>query len=263
MRRYFNWYNLDPVEGSVNDWYLKIPNYDLFRGLIETVFNRLKFTRWWALEGKANRGCVRINGMDKGEKEELCAFLDSLKTYKYAEIGERGLCISADFTYESPEQEERTEIGEAFNEAKFHSNRDGIKVVNEAVIRIVDALKLADVVDGVVCVPPNPARKGYYLPEEMAGAICAAFGINNYSEYLIKAKSTGNAKNSSLDEKRDMYKNVFVAGEKLKRLRLLLVDDLCQSGATLEAVKCEIEKRGAAVVAIVTLVKSLKDSANV
>jgi len=111
--------------------------------------------------------------------------------------------------------------------------------------------------DVVVAVPLHPlkkARRGYNQSEGFGRGISKSLGIP-YRELLVRRKFTDTQTNKSRLERLTNVENVFDlnTGETSQELRILLVDDILTTGATLCAAATVLLEGGAKLVDLATI----------
>ena len=107
-------------------------------------------------------------------------------------------------------------------------------------------------VDVVVPVPLHPHRlreRGYNQAALLAKEMEKALGLPLLEDALLRVRSTIPQVGLSARERRDNVRGAFhCADTRLKGQRILLIDDVCTTGATLEACCFALRERGAGVV---------------
>ena len=87
--------------------------------------------------------------------------------------------------------------------------------------------------DCVVPAPPSVARRSQPVVE-IARALAKKLGIPTCEDAVIKSKTTKQMKNiQDFAEREKVLQGAIQKGGNLKGKRVLLVDDLCESGATI------------------------------
>jgi ComF family protein len=101
----------------------------------------------------------------------------------------------------------------------------------------------------VVPVPLHSRRfrdRGYNQSELLAEQIGSAMGLRVVVDVLQRVRSTVPQVGLSADQRRKNVTGAFgCAGTTLERQDVLLVDDVCTTGATLEACSVALQKAGA------------------
>ena len=103
----------------------------------------------------------------------------------------------------------------------------------------------------IVPVPMYPARKrerGYNQAEVLADVIGRELDLPVEKHLLFKTEDTRQQKSLSAEERRRNLRHAFQAGRGAKGRRILLVDDIYTTGATLDAAAAALRRAGAASV---------------
>jgi ComF family protein len=124
----------------------------------------------------------------------------------------------------------------------------------QATIRPPDAL------NGIVPVPLHPnhlAERGYNQSALLAEPLALAWGLPMMEAALTRTRQTRRQVGLSLDERRSNVDGAFVAdSSQVAGRRLLLIDDVCTTGATLDACAAALLGAGAQAVWGVTLARA-------
>lgn len=102
--------------------------------------------------------------------------------------------------------------------------------------------------DCIVCVPlgkKSLKRRGYNQSELLAKELAALCGIPFFKDGVQKVANTAEQKYLTRAERAENLKNAFKASPRLKGMRVLVVDDVMTTGATLDSVTAAIKKVGA------------------
>jgi ComF family protein len=101
----------------------------------------------------------------------------------------------------------------------------------------------------IVPVPLHSHRlrdRGYNQSELLAEQLGSAMGMRVAADVLLRVRSTIPQVGLRSDQRRKNVKGAFrCAGTALKGLDVLLVDDVCTTGATLEACSVALQEAGA------------------
>jgi ComF family protein len=107
-------------------------------------------------------------------------------------------------------------------------------------------------IDVIVPVPLHPQRlrkRGYNQAALLAREIAKTVGLPLSEDALSRVKSTIPQVGLTARERRDNVRGAFHCSDTgLKEQRILLVDDVCTTGATLEACSLALRERGVGVV---------------
>lgn len=120
--------------------------------------------------------------------------------------------------------------------------------------------------DTVVPVPLSKERffeRGFNQSQKIAKAVADTVGIG-YSELaLVKVRNNSRQSKLSSAERFANVKGVYAASEEVRGKRIVLIDDIYTSGATLEECAAEMKRHGAVEVVGVTLSIRYKPEKNI
>jgi competence protein ComFC len=153
----------------------------------------------------------------------------------------------------------RSELGEHLYQLKYRSDRQRVPTLCDAVVAFVRKQNL--VVDLVVALPPSNESRPFQPLAEIAKAVAAVLGAPFAPDAVRKTKRTEQLKDvKDFAERAKLLAGVFQADPgTINGKRVLLLDDLYRSGATLTAVAQEIVKGGSsASLHVIALTKTGK-----
>lgn len=145
-------------------------------------------------------------------------------------------------------------LAEAINQLKFH----GIKRISKTLGRLLLSLGLPEA-DGIVPVPMTINRlreRGFNQSLLIARVIAKESNIPLLMDTLLKKKETPPQIGLSAKERLLNLKNAFEVKGDIKGLRLLLVDDVMTTGATVTECSKVLMKAGAKEVIVLTLARA-------
>ncbi|MFO7899673.1 MAG: phosphoribosyltransferase family protein [Planctomycetota bacterium] len=151
----------------------------------------------------------------------------------------------------------RSEMGELLYRLKFGNDMSVLTTIVAAAARFVRSLDLAP--DLLVPVPPSKMTRGLLVPPAIAEGIAERIGVPVCLDCVTKEKQTPELKNvSDRRERLDLLDGAYRASERhVAGKKVLLVDDLYRSGATLRAVTNALYQQGdAAEVRALTLTRT-------
>ena len=155
------------------------------------------------------------------------------------------------------ETDERTKIGEWEYQAKYNQDEDAIKnlaqLCFETILNKLPYYKNAD----MICAVPTTRDKTFHLPEKLVSIIAPKLKIENISSRLSWERTKPPLKNLPLKVKWSALEkaNLFVdAG--LSKKSIIILDDLYQSGVTMQYVAMKLQEEGANKLFGLALVKS-------
>lgn len=145
-------------------------------------------------------------------------------------------------------------LAEAINQLKFH----GIKRISKRLGRLLLSLDLPET-DGIVPVPMTIKRlreRGFNQSLLIARVIAKESKVPLLMDTLLKKKETPPQIGLSAKERLLNLKNAFEVKGNIKGLRLLLVDDVMTTGATVTECSKVLMKAGAEEVIVLTLARA-------
>jgi hypothetical protein len=150
----------------------------------------------------------------------------------------------------------RSGVGQLAYQLKYQADENALApLVGEAMALIKKHPELAEV-DAVVPVPPT-AKRRFDPVSEFAGALARELGVAVLSA-VEKVRSTDPQKEMhTLAQKRANVRGAFAVRQQVRGKRLLLIDDLFDSGATLEEVHRVLKSAGATNVPVLTLTRTI------
>jgi predicted amidophosphoribosyltransferase len=165
--------------------------------------------------------------------------------------------------------DQRTPLGDLLHRAKTYANKPGERAAAEQLGRClawwadhlardvpVSNIGTADV---VCCVPDNPPKVPYNLPEVLGAHVAAALGVEYAPRLLRKVRPTSEVKYTvDRDAKVAELRSAFVVDGDVAGKVVVVVDDLVLSGATLETIARALRHAGARKVFALTATKAHK-----
>lgn len=156
----------------------------------------------------------------------------------------------------------RTEIGSLEYRAKYERNS---LAVNELINRATQAIRMLpgfNAASAILAVPSRP-DKDFDLPSLLAAGCSQALGIPDYTSNLSWAGTKESLKALPLSQKWDALDSVGLkAGSQPWPGRVILVDDLYQSGTTMQWVAGQLSRVGVQEVYGLSITKSRNNSDN-
>lgn len=149
----------------------------------------------------------------------------------------------------------RSEMGELVYKLKYQRDRG---VLPEIVERL-EKVKGIENFDAIIPIPPTNKGRAFQPVTEIANALGAKRGVPVVTDVLIKQPGGRELKNVDDPDERAKLLEESLAIEnsaKIKGKKVLLVDDLYRSGATLAAATKRLKAAGAAYVGVVTMTKT-------
>jgi len=255
-------FRLADFEGCLNapsepdrDWYLRFPFRESFVAAFEagcdiahTEFqsspDRDRPSTWSYLK---DRSASAI--------EEARKWLREISPY----VGIRD-CLSVSFAIDYDRERgapdaQLTPVGRLRRSAKEYRGGDATSVKKRAADELVDRVctflesvqAYRNHVDCIVAVPPSSPNPGFHLPDYIAeGVVSRRTFRENLSEHVNTVKDRPRVKDQSLENKLECLKDtIAITADVFKRRSVLLVDDLYQSGITMNYVGMLLKQAGA------------------
>lgn len=146
---------------------------------------------------------------------------------------------------------ERTELGELVHKMKYRYNMEALVTLAELMAeRIKSRLNElnvdATVFSAVIPIPPSNTDRPYQPVEELARLVAQRLGIPCDTKYLFKSTVTTNVKSlTSYKEKVELLRDAMqTADQRYAGKRVLVIDDIVDSGATLDMAAHTLKSKG-------------------
>jgi ComF family protein len=151
-------------------------------------------------------------------------------------------------------------IRKAIHELKYRS----LKAISPCLAELLADYLRANPLPGeaLVCVPLHPRRlreRGYNQSSLLARELGRRIGLPVIEDCLIRVKQAQpQVRAVDVEERRKNVVDAFVCrDEKVSGKKIVLVDDVCTSGATLESCAAALKNKGAASVWGLTLAREI------
>lgn len=134
-----------------------------------------------------------------------------------------------------------TPLREAIHALKYDQHPELAKPLARYLVALIQTLPNAAsfcAVDGVVPVPLYDARRqarGYNQAELLASAFCHSVQLPLRSAWLARQRATQSQVGLTVAERQQNVQDAFVAAQAVAGKRLLLIDDVYTTGATMRA----------------------------
>lgn len=190
-------------------------------------------------------------------QEELDYFIKEIEPYKELVFLRDCLDLSIALSmYDIPNDGGRTELGEAECQVKYYNQ--GGKYLQKLVDKTqywLDKLPYFKLADYVCCIPTQHPVMSMIL-EQLKG-----FSFQDISENVFWRNKNDEIKGKPIEEKLALLNNFDLQINcNVKGKTVLLLDDMYQSGLTLQFVAMKMKQAGADRVFGITLVKALSNS---
>lgn len=142
---------------------------------------------------------------------------------------------------------ERSEVGEIVYKLKYKSNTENLDPLLDTISHFLkQGWKILREVDCIIPIPPSNTKRSIQPVLLIAEGLSNRLKLPYYQDGLVKTKSNPQIKN--IDEKvkrEDILKNLFnLNTNKIKRKNILVIDDVYQSGSTLESAIKTLKRDG-------------------
>jgi hypothetical protein len=163
----------------------------------------------------------------------------------------------------------RTEVGQLRFRAKPLSDRatPAVRVAAEELVqrcvRFLDEMGSYDAADAVTAAPPAKRGRPWHLPQFLARRIAAERGLRDLSGSIRTVRDRPSTKYRPLAEKlKNITGSVELDAGVFRHRRVLLMDDIYQSGTTLNYVAKQLYEAGASAVYGLICEKTSRDDDN-
>jgi predicted amidophosphoribosyltransferase len=140
----------------------------------------------------------------------------------------------------------RTELGELVYRAKYQKDRKALDAIAKIAGNFISSRDWD--IDIILPVPPSDTKRQHQPVFILADRISSILGIPVCLDCIVKVKETPQLKNVyDYAERSKLLKGAFEANkDMLRNKKVLLLDDLYRSGATLNAVTRALLSKGSA-----------------
>lgn len=162
------------------------------------------------------------------------------------------------------DDDDRTEIGELEYQAKYNDSEKATLELVELVLKFINSTNVYNGCTFVCAVPPSK-RGEENLPAKIAKGICSGIKDKiNISNDVQWKKNKPSLKELKVNEKLATLEQVGldINVEDIEGKNMILIDDLYQSGSTMQFVAMKLKEAGASKVYGISLVKSRRNTDN-
>lgn len=171
-----------------------------------------------------------------------------------------GSCIAA---CEHQGENGRSETGELEYRAKWHNDGESVSRLADILTKLFRSLHNDTGIDAICAIPSSTAGKDS-LPCKLAAALSHQLEIENVTGRLSWNGKKETIKDKEADEKWAILESVGLTVEgTLDGRKILIVDDMYQSGATVHYVASRLQEAGATGLHCMAVSKSRGDKDNV
>jgi len=243
------WKVLNEPRREDEDWSLGV-TFKCYSSAFDEVFSdRIDHIGW--MKGRNYTYYTYLKNVDDDDLEEIRRWLKKMEGW----VGIRD-CLPISFALafdrkDGNPSQAKTEIGTLREAAKPYDQparknhyRAAIQLA-EKCVNFLEKVKCYDSLDTVIAVPPSKPIKEYHLSNVIASHIADNWEREDLSNAVIKIKETEQVKNLPLEEKLDSLKGSITVTSEVEDKKILLIDDLYQSGITMNYVAMMILEKGA------------------
>jgi len=246
------WQALNEPKDAGKDWGLRLPFGPYTKAFDEVFFPRINHIGW--KEGPNHTFWTYLKDLEKGDLEEIRERLRAMEGW----VGIRD-CLPISFALYFDRKEgnparNRTEIGALREAAKPYDkpvqrgHYEAAKELAKRCVAFLESVKCYDSLDAVLAVPASKLKKKYHLSSVITSDVAKDWSREDLSSVVEKLYDTEEVKNLLLGKKLEVLKgSIKVSSEAVGR-KVLLLDDLYQSGITMNYVAMLLLDAGARTV---------------
>ena len=158
---------------------------------------------------------------------------------------------------------DRTEIGELEYKAKYKNCKNSLAILKNKISNFIESTHLYKETNIICAVPPS-INGNMNTPKKIAKQISDLQNITDISdEVKWKQHKLKSLKEIDLEEKWNYLEEIgMVINSDVTGKNIILIDDLYQSGTTLQFVAMKLKEKGCKKVFGISIVKSRKDTDN-
>ena len=176
------------------------------------------------------------------------------------------LSVALDFNFEVIGPIKYTNIGRLVNLGKDKPNREAILHIAKMVSRTAQDLPYYRNADVICSVPPSP-QKTYDLPSEVTSVVSWNLGKQDVTTGFTLKEEKESIKNFPFEKKWGVWEKAQVSFKNELQCnvygkKVILIDDLYQSGITIQYIAMKLQQAGAREVYGLCFAKTLRNSDN-
>jgi len=243
---------------------------EIYKTILEINYLELSVSNTITLHNSYFDWISHISNIEQKNIPQINDFFIALQKVLFL-YNDLDLCfaISHHMHYSLYGELERTPIGQLVNQAKPYNrsvtckNYFYTRRLAEQMYGFLTHQPAFMQADWIIPSPHHESKKGFDLPETLCNHLSKWCGINNGSHLIIKNRVTTPMKECfSLSEKQINIKNAFEIADPscVKGRKILIIDDLYQSGATLTEISRTLKKYGALCVYGLCATKTIGDA---
>ncbi len=259
------WQALHEPDRPGKDWGISFPT-EPYCLMFDRQFPHVPKNKWTAREKCYVTYFQRISDEDLAS---VRAFVDGIRPYVVVkDLTASSMTLAFRAATGASGDLEATEVGQLMRAAKPYNDipneehRRAGTALARRLCALVKTVALYRDVDGFVAIPCAGSKR-FSLPRGFAYELARRTGKANLSEAVTKSKVTPELKNLSLADKLEaILGSVTVDMAKVEGKSIVVVDDLYQSGLTINYVAEELRLAGARKVFGLAAVKTLSNDDN-
>ena len=244
------WDGLKEPSMEGGNWLLRVP-FEPYRRAFDEVFWLKKINHIGWREGSNHTYYTYLKDVDEEDLQEIKAW--QLKMRGWVAIRDcLPICFALDFDRKDGNPDlDKTKIGALREDAKPYdqppndSHYEAAEKLAESCIVFLNRVGCYNSLDSVIAVPPSSPEKEYSLPGIIACHITENWDCDDLTEAVRKVKKTEQAKNVALEGKLANIEGSVQVLPEVKGQKILLIDDLYQSGITMNYVAMLLLEQGA------------------
>ena len=158
----------------------------------------------------------------------------------------------------------RTTIGEMLYQLKYNKDKNKIEPLAEEICKFMKTRLVTKWLSTIIPVPPSDTEREFQPVIEVAKSIGKKLKIDVCNDCVLKTKKTSFLKNMTMEEKEKLLNGIFeVKSNLIKNKKVLLFDDIFQTGSTLKEITKVLYSKGqVGNVYVLTVTKTTTKSNN-
>lgn len=256
-------------ESAEKNWRLILP----FPSTYQNAFTTMCETYAYPHHASSGKLCLYLQGVDPNEDPpaEIPAWIETVGNYV---VMRDFLALSCALDYErkggDPSQPQ-SEIGALRSQAKPYGSQEATTQTKKAADQLVKIcvaflkeMTCYESADCVIAMPPSDPSRGYSLPRYLAGKIAEAWRRPDLSKHVRTTKRRRSLKSAAVAEKLEtLVGTIEVDRDVFHKKNVVLIDDLYQSGTSMNYCALMLLRAGASKVFGLACEKTCRNDDNV
>lgn len=250
------------------DWGLIFPS-KVYGQLFDRSFPAIEKNTWKTL-GAGTCGTF-FQSISDGDLAAVRSFIQTIRpSIVISDLTDGSLALGYRAKKTSSGKIQRTELGQLVRDAKPYgiapadSHRKAGNEIAKRLVKFVKSMPFFTLVDGFAAVPPSDPTKKFSLPKGFASYLAKRTGKTDFSQAIAKPSATPQLKNlSKTDKVTALLNSVTVDKNEVAGKSIVVVDDLYQSGLTLNYIAEKLRAAGAETVYGLVAVKTMRNDDNI